>query len=294
MKRILINLFNKLQNLISKFIRFVEDFPFEDIFRKLKDVILKIRHYCLNCYLYKTIERLSNFLMRQDNKSLSVFFFWAVIIHIVFLGGFLFKKLKIAKENKEQVIISQITDKQKKTSFKDTEYRKLKVLKDEPVKPSEPVDIITKKKDLVSPLSGKVKDLTREKKDWDIKGNEKFKVRTFEGQRKVVVPFLKPEKIANPKYLSYNHRIREQIKQRAYNYIGSSNFENGQVYLSFIIDAYGQLQQLQIVEDKTDANEYLRKAGMRSVREAAPFPPFPNDLRYPELTFNIVISFEVK
>jgi len=32
---------------------------------------------------------------------------------------------------------------------------------------------------------------------------------------------------------------------------------------------------------------------LRSIKDANPFPPFPKDLNYPELTFNVVISFEV-
>jgi hypothetical protein len=34
--------------------------------------------------------------------------------------------------------------------------------------------------------------------------------------------------------------------------------------------------------------------GVKSVQEAGPFPPFPQDLNYPELTFNVSISFQYK
>lgn len=118
-------------------------------------------------------------------------------------------------------------------------------------------------------------------------------VRSLEGKRQILVPMLSSEKITNPKYLNYNERIRNRIKNRAYFYIDDPDFGNGEVYLTFVISSDGALQKVKIINDKTKANNYLRSVGLRSIEDSAPFPPFPSDLRYPELTFNIVISFEV-
>ena len=55
----------------------------------------------------------------------------------------------------------------------------------------------------------------------------------------------------------------------------------------------GELQRVKVIENETKANDFLRAVGIRSIKESGPFPPFPKELRYPELTFNVVISFEL-
>ena len=51
---------------------------------------------------------------------------------------------------------------------------------------------------------------------------------------------------------------------------------------------------IQSLPETLQANEFLRNVGMKSVQEAGPFPPFPKDLNYPELTFNVQISFQYR
>lgn len=113
-------------------------------------------------------------------------------------------------------------------------------------------------------------------------------------KREISVPVLKSEKITNPKYLDYNDRLRAKIQARAYSYIDDPAFQNGDVYLTFVLQSDGQLKQIKIIDSKTHANEYLRSVGLRSIKESSPFPGFPKDLSYPELSFNVIISFEVK
>ena len=120
------------------------------------------------------------------------------------------------------------------------------------------------------------------------------KVRSFNvvAKKTVSVPALQSEKINNPSYANYYSLVRGRIKQRAYfNY---SEYYAGEVYVTFILASDGILKELQILEDRTTGGPYLRTIGLKSVKEAAPFPPFPKELHYPELTFNVVISFQVK
>ena len=120
------------------------------------------------------------------------------------------------------------------------------------------------------------------------------KVKSFNAMAKkaVYVPVLQSEKINNPNYANYYSLVRARIKQRAYfNY--SDNYI-GEVYLTFILTNDGALKELQILENRTTAQQFLRTIGLKSVKEAAPFPPFPKELNYPELTFNVVISFQMK
>lgn len=109
-------------------------------------------------------------------------------------------------------------------------------------------------------------------------------------KRKISVPPLKSEKISNPLYQNYYQAIRTMIKEKAYsNY---SKLDVGEVYLTFVLVSDGTLKQLQLIEERTSANQYLKDISFNSIKQANPFPPFPKDLNYPELSFNVVISFE--
>jgi len=112
-------------------------------------------------------------------------------------------------------------------------------------------------------------------------------------KRQIRVPVVKSEKITNPRYLNYHELIRNKIKNRAYFYVDDPDFETGEVYLTFILNAQGELQRVKVIENDTKANDFLRAVGIRSIKESGPFPPFPKELKYPELTFNVVISFEL-
>jgi hypothetical protein len=74
--------------------------------------------------------------------------------------------------------------------------------------------------------------------------------------------------------------------------VNHPDFEAGKVYLTFVLASNGALQQLQIIENKTFANDYLRTIALKSIKESNPFPPFPKDFDYPEFTFNLLISFQ--
>ena len=110
--------------------------------------------------------------------------------------------------------------------------------------------------------------------------------------RRITVPAIKSEKISNPVYLNYDQIIRNKIKDRAY--MNYSGIDIGEVYLTFVLASDGSLKQIKLIEEKTSANEYLKNIGLKSIQESTPFPSFPRDLKYPELSFNVLIKFEVK
>ena len=111
----------------------------------------------------------------------------------------------------------------------------------------------------------------------------------------VSVPALKSEEIEIPEYQLYYHDIRNLIRKRALANIDFSRFDTGDVYLTFIVSSDGILTKIQILNDRTQASEYLRDISLSSVHEAAEsFSAFPTDLQYPELPFNVVISFKLE
>jgi outer membrane biosynthesis protein TonB len=111
-------------------------------------------------------------------------------------------------------------------------------------------------------------------------------------KKKVSLPAVDLAKIDNPSYISYYQIVREKIRRSAYqNY--SSN-ETGEAYITFIISEGGLLKDVHLVEEKSSASENLREIALTSVINASPFPRFPKELDYPQLSFNVVISFEVE
>jgi TonB family protein len=111
-------------------------------------------------------------------------------------------------------------------------------------------------------------------------------------KKKISLPVIEMAKIDNPSYISYYQIVREKIRRSAYqNYLHN---ETGEVYISFIISNDGYIKDVRLIEEKTSANDYLKNVALRSVRDASPFPNFPKELDYPQLSFNIIISFEIE
>ena len=111
-------------------------------------------------------------------------------------------------------------------------------------------------------------------------------------KKKISLPPIQMAKINNPSYISYYQVVREKIRRSAYqNYTKN---ETGEVYISFIISSNGYLKDVHMIGEKTTANDYLKDVALRSVKDASPFPNFPGELDYPQLTFNIIISFEIE
>ena len=111
-------------------------------------------------------------------------------------------------------------------------------------------------------------------------------------KRKITLPPIEMAKLDNPSYISYYQIVREKIRRSAYqNYTRN---ETGEVYVSFIISNDGYIKDVRLADEKTTANDYLKNIALRSIRDASPFPNFPKELDYPQLSFNIIISFEIE
>ncbi len=141
----------------------------------------------------------------------------------------------------------------------------------------------------ISPL---IKDLAKLPLKGKLQDKQPLGLGKMRVERKITVPPLKSEKINNPVYLNYYDLVREKIKERAY--MNYSKLDAGDVYLTFVLLSDGTLKQIRLIEEKSSTNDYLKNIGLRSIKEASPFPAFPKDLNYPELSFNVVISFEIK
>ena len=111
-------------------------------------------------------------------------------------------------------------------------------------------------------------------------------------RKKITLPPVETTKMSNPSYISYYQLVREKIRRSAYqNY---SRTETGEIFLSFVIAQNGSLRDIRLIEEKSTPSYYLRDIAARSIRAAAPFPVFPRELDYPQLSFNVIISFEIE
>ena len=111
-------------------------------------------------------------------------------------------------------------------------------------------------------------------------------------KKKITLPPIDLDKNSSPTYLSYYQIVREKIRRASYqNY---TRTEEGEVYLSFVVTSTGALTEVRLVEEKTTPNNYLRDTALISIKDASPFPKFPKELDYPQLSFNVVISFEIE
>ncbi len=111
-------------------------------------------------------------------------------------------------------------------------------------------------------------------------------------KKKITLPPIDIGKINNPTYIGYYQIVREKIKRAAYhNY---TRTETGEVYLSFIISCDGYLREIKLSQERSSASSYLKEIALRSVKDASPFPNFSKELDYPQLSFNVIISFEIE
>ncbi len=101
------------------------------------------------------------------------------------------------------------------------------------------------------------------------------------------------ETFKTPEYRSYYQIVREKIRRLAYyNY---KKLERGEVFLTFALTAKGDLLDVSINEQRSSPSSYLRDIALKSIQEAMPYPEFPEKLKKnSKLTFNVIISFELK
>jgi len=126
-------------------------------------------------------------------------------------------------------------------------------------------------------------------------GNESGKpedgaIRDAENQEK----YLDEEELEKlEEYIEYYELIREKIKKTAArNYASFSSDGEDAVGATFSLTRRGELVNVNIKESASRADSAMKEAAIRSIREAAPFPAFPETLDRAELTFNIAIVFK--
>lgn len=226
-----------------------------------------------------------------NTKSLQFFILISLSLHAVLLTVFSVFYLKQTSRVSRLFEVQYYTIQPKKITAARAAPHEVSVVKER--KSEQKFDILSSKSDRMN-LGDEIRGVEKSPDVIQPGRKQAPRINSFgESDKRITVPLLKSEKITNPKYLSYNDTIRQKIRQRAFNYVEHPDFKAGEVYLTFILDREGKIKDIKIINDKTRANEYLKNVGLRSVKESSPFPAFPKDLNYAELTFNVAISFQV-
>jgi len=112
-------------------------------------------------------------------------------------------------------------------------------------------------------------------------------------KKSISMPTIPGEMLKTPEYRSYYSLVREKIRKYAYFYY--RKLEEGEVYLTFSLTPQGALKDIIINDTQSTVSLYLKEITLKSVTEAAPYPPFPQKLqKHTELAFNVIIDFELK
>ena len=94
-------------------------------------------------------------------------------------------------------------------------------------------------------------------------------------------------------YITYYQAIREKIVKRLrsnYNYY----FNTGDVNLFFLLNSDGSLARLGVDGARSTDDKKLVDTAVLSLKQASPFPPFPEKFRLSQMPFSIIISFREK
>ncbi|MFA4981573.1 MAG: hypothetical protein WC592_03785 [Candidatus Omnitrophota bacterium] len=92
-------------------------------------------------------------------------------------------------------------------------------------------------------------------------------------------------------YINYYQLIREKIRQRLKAHYTDYN-RQGEVNLVFELSSDGKLVALAIENAGSTTDKVLRNIAATSVKQAAPFAPFPQKLNLPRMSFNLTVSFK--
>lgn len=233
----------------------------------------------------------------MEKRLVLISFILSLLVHTVTIGLLSLSRSENALFRKPLRSI-EITYRDLKSQRKQQEtlFQDLNIVKNTKQHQKQKIKVLTKKNNMFSVFGDRIKDISKLSGKLRLSQKKTPDITTLDIGRKITLPPLHAEKITNPKYLTYNEDMRDtisrNIKQKAYTYVNHADFEAGEVYLTFVLATSGMLRQVKIIEDKTFANDYLRRVALRSIKESNPFPPFPEGFDYPEFTFNLLISFQ--
>ncbi len=220
-------------------------------------------------------------------------FFLSCVVHLAVIRNMAANPAVPTPKRSQTLEVTYQRVKSASTKKEPTPPPKAEVIKEKKVVKPKNIKLLKRSQEQFAVFDKEVKDISKFAKKVSLDKKLTPKIKTLDLDRKMSVDLFRSEKITNPNYVSYSETTLQRIRRKAFENIDPDVLEEGQVYITFVLNSSGGLQKVQIIEEKTKASEYLRQVGIRSVKESAPFTNFPKGLSYPELTFSIGISFKV-
>ncbi|MFT5169416.1 MAG: outer membrane biosynthesis protein TonB [Candidatus Omnitrophota bacterium] len=216
----------------------------------------------------------------------------SLVLHITAIRKFSLKETQLQnKQSKVLEVVYKKTLKEKPgVSKKVEDVIKAIQRKEEPKVKN--VKIFSKKREFIPSVGKNIRDISKLSGSFKLDKKRTPQAHSFDKEKKVSISLSNSEKISNPKYLNYYQIVGGLIKEKVYTELGDYSTNRGEVYVTFLITANGELQDLNIKKERTVASSFLQDLAIKSVGLAAPFPPFPKGLDYPEFTFNIKLYFQ--
>jgi outer membrane biosynthesis protein TonB len=104
-------------------------------------------------------------------------------------------------------------------------------------------------------------------------------------------PYKDITKKSPKEYGAYYDTIRQKILRRLKrNY--TRHYNNGDVYLFFILDKTGALARIDVSLGMSTKDSALIDIALSSLQQAAPFDPFPKGLDAPRMPFSVTVTFK--
>ncbi|MFH1478458.1 MAG: TonB family protein [Candidatus Omnitrophota bacterium] len=226
-----------------------------------------------------------------ENKTFKIAFLFSTLIHSIFFIALPWADFFITKKDTKDMETAYVEIKhppdKKLVGIKPIQKRTaIKGIKPQPIAEKLP-DI--KKEDILKPPKPEKKE-----KDFIKPKVRHIDTASFiEGVNFEKMMQEEKDEAKKATYVSYYRSVREKIRTYANNnYYSKKDLAKGEVFLSFTVTSRGELIQVNIVDESSTDNSYLREIALNSIRDASPFPPFPEGMSQYQITFNVIISFE--
>lgn len=93
-------------------------------------------------------------------------------------------------------------------------------------------------------------------------------------------------------FIDYFAVVKEQINKTLKSRYSQESGWGNQVSLNFSLDSSGRLDWIRVAHEDPAWGPRFREVAQACVRESSPFPPFPKELPFDRIAFNLAVTFD--
>jgi outer membrane biosynthesis protein TonB len=232
-----------------------------------------------------------------ENKTLQLAALISILLHFAILLSAPYVGVLPEKQSLKPIKVAYFKIEEHPEKLIDQKPEKLVVQKQEspyhqvlqPMSPEALPEV--RKEDIVNPPQVKKEEPTVETIG---SGSSNRAVIGGKGKKFETVVNDEKDSIKKATYIGYYRLVREKIRYYAdKNYIKEGSASEGEVFISFVVTSKGELLHIMIIDRRSANDSLLRNIAIGSVKDASPFPAFPEGMNQYQITFNVIISFEL-